>query len=60
MELRYKKTPKDQLRGFQAGNGNRTHLSTLGRSYSTDELYLHFEQGYCITFDEISQLRFGD
>ena len=42
----------------RAGNGNRTHLSTLGRSCSTDELYLHFEQSYCITFEEISQLRF--
>ena len=53
-----KKAPKYYLRGFKAGNGNRTHLSTLGRSCSTDELYLHFEQSYCITFDEISQLRF--
>ena len=24
-----------------AGNGSRTHLSTLGRSHSTDELYPH-------------------
>ena len=53
-----KKAPKYYLRGFKAGNGNRTHLSTLGRSCSTDELYLHFEHSYCITFDEISQLRF--
>ena len=50
------KEPRRILFGAQAGNGNRTHLSTLGRSYSTDELYLHFEQSYCITFAIISQL----
>ena len=26
---------------YGAGNGSRTHLSTLGRSHSTDELYPH-------------------
>ena len=29
------------LRRAGAGNGSRTHLSTLGRSHSTDELYPH-------------------
>lgn len=36
-----KKAPQtaERLRRFGAGNGSRTHLSTLGRSHSTDELY---------------------
>ena len=25
-----------------AGDGNRTHLSSLGSSHSTDELHLHY------------------
>ena len=33
------KAPRWGAFPFGAGNGNRTHLSTLGRSHSTDELY---------------------
>ena len=29
------------MSSYGAGNGSRTHLSTLGRSHSTDELYPH-------------------
>ena len=36
-----KKGPEEGpcFRIIGAGNGSRTHLSTLGRSHSTDELY---------------------
>ncbi len=37
-----KKAPERKLGCFLgAGDGNRTHLSTLGRSHSTDELRPH-------------------